>query len=62
MLRRAFQRWLAAARHERLRRQRLERKEQQLRLETLGRTWDVWRNRFKEENLRATVSLDLVGR
>jgi AraC-like DNA-binding protein len=56
MLRRAFQRWLAATRHQRLRRQRLEQKEQQLRFEALGRAWDTWRDKFKEEVLRGTVS------
>ncbi|CEL52321.1 hypothetical protein RSOLAG1IB_00861 [Rhizoctonia solani AG-1 IB] len=54
MLRRAFQRWLAATRHQRLRRQRLEQKEQQLRFEALGRAWDTWRDKFKEEVLRGT--------
>ncbi|QRW27270.1 Cilia-and flagella-associated protein 46 [Rhizoctonia solani] len=56
MLRRAFQRWLAVTRHQRLRRQRLEQKEQQLRFEALGRAWDIWRDKFKEETLRGTES------
>ncbi|KAG9117290.1 hypothetical protein FRC07_007362 [Ceratobasidium sp. 392] len=53
MIRRAFQKWLGASRHAQHRRQRLERKEQQLGLEFLGRAWDTWRDKFKEENLRA---------
>ncbi|CAE6433125.1 unnamed protein product [Rhizoctonia solani] len=54
MLRRAFQRWLTITRHQRLRRQRLEQKEQQLRFEALGRAWDTWRDKFKEETLSGT--------
>ncbi|KAG9079527.1 hypothetical protein FS749_008444, partial [Ceratobasidium sp. UAMH 11750] len=53
MMRRTFQKWLSASRRAQHRRQNLERKEQQIRLDALGRAWDVWRDRFKEENLRA---------
>lgn len=56
MIRRAFLRWLNAARHEQHRRQRLERKEQQIRLDALGRAWDVWRDKYKEQNLQVAVS------
>ncbi|KAJ1310299.1 hypothetical protein OPQ81_007039 [Rhizoctonia solani] len=57
MLRRAFQRWLAATRHAGLRRQRLEQKEQQLHFEALERAWDIWRDKFKEETLRGTEKI-----
>ncbi|KAG8742458.1 hypothetical protein FRC12_015370 [Ceratobasidium sp. 428] len=53
IIRRTFQKWLNASRHAQHRRQRLEHKEQQVRLEFLGRAWDTWRDKFKEESLRA---------
>ncbi|KAG8748037.1 hypothetical protein FRC10_009789 [Ceratobasidium sp. 414] len=55
MIRRIFQKWLSVSRHAQHRRQSLERKEQQIRLDALGRAWDVWRDKFKEENLRAVA-------
>jgi hypothetical protein len=61
MIRRTFQRWLSASRHAQHRRQRLERKEHQIRLEVLGRVWDVWRDKFKEEGLQVAVSLSHIA-
>ncbi|KAF8602674.1 hypothetical protein BDV93DRAFT_184895 [Ceratobasidium sp. AG-I] len=57
MIRRAFLRWLSATRHEQHRRQRLERKEQQIRLDALGRAWDIWRDKYKEQTLRVPENL-----
>ncbi|QRV86237.1 Cilia-and flagella-associated protein 46 [Ceratobasidium sp. AG-Ba] len=57
MVRRAFQKWVGAWRHTQRRRESLERKEQQIRLYTLERAWDIWRDKFKEENLRLVEKL-----
>ncbi|QRW00284.1 Cilia-and flagella-associated protein 46 [Ceratobasidium sp. AG-Ba] len=57
MVRRAFQKWVGAWRHTQRRRESLERKEQQIRLYALERAWDIWRDKFKEENLRVVEKL-----
>ncbi|KZT57039.1 hypothetical protein CALCODRAFT_496703 [Calocera cornea HHB12733] len=51
-LRRTFHQWLRLANRSRARRKRLQRREQESKLATMSVAWEVWRDRFRENQLR----------
>ncbi|KAK0459672.1 uncharacterized protein EV420DRAFT_1537125 [Desarmillaria tabescens] len=51
-IRRIFHQWLAAARAARHRRLLLQRREDEVKLATMQMTWEKWRDKFKDDQLR----------
>jgi hypothetical protein len=56
IIRKTFHKWLNAARNSHHLRMTLEAKEQEMRLARMTAAWDKWRDRYKDERLRVTVS------
>ncbi|KAJ6630747.1 hypothetical protein B0H10DRAFT_1982710 [Mycena sp. CBHHK59/15] len=58
-IRKAFHRWLSAARTSRHRRLTLQRKEAEMKFGVISVSWDKWRDRFKDQRLRP-IEYDVI--